>query len=58
MGTTVYPLRQQMADNIAAHGLRWAVAYYAKHAKRTGIDWAGQRRMLVLAYTGQLPALA
>jgi hypothetical protein len=32
-GTLVYPLIQQIRDNIAAHGLAWAVRYYAKRIK-------------------------
>lgn len=29
-GTLDYPLVQQMADTIAAHGWAWALAHYAK----------------------------
>ena len=49
MGTTTYPLTQQIADTIAAHGLSWTVAYYHKRARRAG-DWAVVRRLIVGAY--------
>lgn len=29
-GSVFYPLGQQIADTIAAHGLSWAAAHYAK----------------------------
>jgi hypothetical protein len=29
-GSTVYPLTQQIADSIKAHGLRWAVRHYSR----------------------------
>lgn len=29
-GSVFYPLSQQIADTVAAHGLSWAAAYYAR----------------------------
>ena len=29
-GSTVYPLSEQLRDNIATHGLAWTLAYCAK----------------------------
>lgn len=33
-GTTHYPLTEQIRDTIDAHGLAWALAYYAKRIPR------------------------
>lgn len=33
-GSTRYPLTAQMRDTIDAHGLAWAVRYYAKRLPR------------------------